>query len=155
MHIPVLIGDVWHIVRRFIGSRRAIAALVLGAMVLDCSDAILDGALLDGALTAAIASSARARGQADVPTVERETPLRHVSSARSEGQRAPVRESVPTPRAPHAPCPCASAVPLSLPPELPRPAMRDNTSRPAPGDFTLPHGPAPELRLRPPVAFLG
>lgn len=150
MHIPVLVRDMWRIARRLPKNRRAIAALMLGVMVLDCTDAILDHALTE---PTALTSVAGARAEA--PADAREARPTHASPALSQSDRAPSRESVPAPRAPHAPCPCASAVPLTLAPELPQPAMRDNSSRPAPGDFALPHGPAPELRLRPPAAFLG
>ena len=147
MHFPVLVRDLWRVARRLFGSRRAIAALMLGVMALDCSDAILDQAL-----TAMPASTPVAGGQAIARTDAREAEPNHVSTATRESQRAPTRESVPTP---HAPCPCASAVPLTVPPELPHLAMRDIASRPEPGDFTMPHSPALELRLRPPLAFLG
>ena len=149
MHIPVLVRDVWRIARRLFGSRRAIAALMLGVMVVDCGDAILDHAS-----TEATTPTSVARAGADAPSDLRAARPSHVSSATSQSRRAPMQESVPASRTPHAPCPCASAVPLTLAPELPKLATRDDTSRPAPDDFTPPLGPAPELRLRPPLARL-
>lgn len=118
--------------------------------MLDCSDAILDHAL-----TSATAFAPVAREGTAAPIIASEEQLSSVSSATSDSDRAPGRESVPVPRAPNASCPSASAVPLPLGLALPHPAMRDNASRPEPGDFTLPQGPALELRLRPPLTSLG
>lgn len=130
-------------------SRRAIAALLFGALAAGCGSQSLDAFAddLPRATTAAALGSERASPETNTVASVAD----HEAGTTRES-----REPSPTPRAAtHLRCACVGAVPPSALLVVPTPASAVADARPRDERFTLPPSPTVAVPLRPPLAALG